>query len=132
MSSIQIKSSVTVNDLIGGVEQMNNQDLDAFIKNVLSIRASRKAPKLDEKESELMEKINRFLPQDEFAQYKTLINKRDDRTLTESEHNELLTLSDKIEAIHAERFTALTQLAALQGVSLDELMEKLEIRPRNV
>ena len=132
MSSVQIKSSVTVNDLIGGVEQLSNQDLDSFINNILSIRAKRKSAKLDKEESHLMEKINEFLPKEEFERYKVLIRKRDNKSLTEIEHGELIAFSDKIELIHAERISALAKLANLRGVTLDEIMKELEIRPRNV
>lgn len=132
MSSIQIKTKVTISDLINGVEQLSNQDLDAFIKNILSVRAKRNSQVSDKEETELLEKINETLANEELERYRILIQKRDEESLSEPEHQELIAVSDKIEWINAKRMESLSRLADLKGISLKEIMKQLEIYPRDV
>ncbi len=50
-------------------------------------------------------------------------------TLTQEEHQELLAFTAQIEKADAERMKYLAELARIRGVSLDLLMEELEIHP---
>jgi hypothetical protein len=50
-----------------------------------------------------------------------------DETLTPTEHQELLTLQQRLEALHAARMKALSELAKLRGLTLTAIMEQLGI-----
>jgi len=76
----------------------------------------------------LLEKINQGLPPDVQHRYDELTAKRRAETLTPGEHQELLTLIDRIERADAERAQRLSELAWLRKVSVTTLMDALGIR----
>ncbi|MEK6284506.1 MAG: hypothetical protein AABO57_02055 [Acidobacteriota bacterium] len=79
-----------------------------------------------------MERINEALPAELMARLCELEAKRDNSSLSEAEAEELLTLSDRAEQLHAERLEALADLAKLRGTTLTALMDQLGIRfPEN-
>ena len=41
MRTVEIKSKVTFQDLLAGVEQLESKDLEAFVEKVLKLRAKR-------------------------------------------------------------------------------------------
>jgi hypothetical protein len=77
----------------------------------------------------LLLRINQGLAQEEQERYQALIDRRDARTLTPQEHEELLRLSDRVEQTEADRAAALVELAQLRKVPVDELLRELGIRP---
>ncbi|MDQ3257719.1 MAG: hypothetical protein M3R15_28170 [Acidobacteriota bacterium] len=60
---------------------------------------------------------------------KQLIAKRQSYTIAEDELQELIRLTDEAERLNVERVKHLIELAQLRNVTLDELMNKLGIRP---
>ena len=59
--------------------------------------------------------------------------KREDESITDAEYEELSQLTDEAEETHANRMTALVELAKIRGVSLPMLMAQLGIHfPENV
>ncbi|MCB0582475.1 MAG: hypothetical protein KDD10_24565 [Phaeodactylibacter sp.] len=127
MSSIQIKSSITVEELVQGVAQLEGKELDDFIQQVLSIRVRRKAGHLEERESELLEMINEGLPAETQERFLELDEKRRAETLTEEEHAELIDITAVMEAKNVQRVKHLSELALLRKVGLRALMEQLGI-----
>lgn len=59
--------------------------------------------------------------------YHHLIARRRDETLTEHEQQELIAISDQIEAANVRRIEHLAALARLRGTTVRELMEELGI-----
>jgi hypothetical protein len=129
MPTIEIRSQVSVNDLLNGVAQLNTSDLDQFVAQVLTLRAKRVAPSVSKQEAELLETINRGLTADTQQRYSELTAKRQAETLTDTEHQALLGLIDHIEQADAERAQALGKLAQLRNMPVKALMETLNIRP---
>ena len=80
-------------------------------------------------EADLLQQINLGLSADMWDEYYALIDKREVETLTAKEHNQLIEISDQIEALNVERIQALVQLAALRQQSLDDVMDDLGIKP---
>ncbi len=76
-----------------------------------------------QRESELLLKINQGIPLDIQKSYNNLIAKRDVKTLTNDEYNELLRLTEQIEKQQAQRIEYLAELASLKRISLNTLME---------
>jgi len=87
------------------------------------------APRLSEKESELLLAINRSLSIPQAQRYQELMGGRRMGTLSPEEHQELLDLTDEVEQLQAERIEHLAELARLRGKPLGVLMEELGIRP---
>ncbi len=90
---------------------------------------SEQAPRLSEKESELLLAINRSLPEPRAGRYRELVSRRRAGTLSPKEHQELLDLTDQVEQLQAERIEHLAELAQLRGRPLGVLLEELGIRP---
>jgi len=96
--------------------------------SILLVEA-KSAPRLSERESELLLAINRGLPAELAERYRVLINRRRSETLTPEEHQELLRLTEEAERVQAERIEHLAELAQLRGKPLGALMQELGIRP---
>jgi uncharacterized protein YydD (DUF2326 family) len=128
MQNVEIRSRVSMDELLNGVAQLDTPELEQFISQVLTLRAKRIAPSLPEEEARLLEKINQGLPPDVQQRYDELTAKRRAETLTPEEHEELLDLIDRIEQADAERVQALAELAQRRGVSITTLMAELGIR----
>jgi hypothetical protein len=120
---------MSLDELIQAANQLDSAELDRLIKQVVILRAHRKANVLPLEESELLHKINQGVDPELRAQYQTLRAKREASTLTDTEYNTLIQLSNTIEQFGAQRLKALANLAQLRQVSLSELMETLGIRP---
>lgn len=128
MPTIELKTQVSVDDLLAGVEQLPTPYLEEFVSKALVVQAKRRAPSLNKAESLLLEKINRGVPQAIHARYLELENKRSDETLSIEEHQELLALVAQIEQLNAERIEHLGELAQLRNVSLRILMKDLGLK----
>ena len=85
------------------------------------------APLLPRAEAELLDRVDLGISPETWDRYYALIGKRDDGTLTEEQHRELIGLSDSIEAANARRVGALVELAELRHTSIEELMQALGI-----
>ena len=131
MPILQIQTEVSKNDLLRGVEQLNTTDLEDFIREILQIKAKRKAAKTNKKEAELLFTINHNFNEIEQIRFDELIKKRQSYTITEKELDELKSLSTYSEEIAVERVKALTELAALRNTMVRELMKELDVKPRN-
>lgn len=128
MPTVEVRSQVSLDELLNGVAQLDTSELEHFISQVLTLRAQRVAPSLPKEETRLLEKINQGLPPDVQRRYDELIAKRRAETLTSEEHQELLALIDHIEQADAERVQTLTELAQLRNVTVTTLMTQLGIR----
>ena len=58
MPMVQIKAHLTLGQLLKAAEQMPQEDLDRFVEQLVLLRASQRAPRLSQAESELLGKIN--------------------------------------------------------------------------
>jgi hypothetical protein len=128
MPMVQVKSQVSLDELLNGVAQLSLPELERFVSRVIALQAQRKSPSLPKGESELLLKINQGLPLDTQKRYDELVAKRKAETLTPDEHQELLRLIDQIEKADAERMKYMADLAHLRGTSLAALMKDLGIR----
>ena len=123
-----IQAHVSGDELLKAAEQLTPAELQEFVAGVLVLRAQRQAPHLSAEESKLLLSINQGLPEELCNRLNTLIAKRDDDTLTNEEHQELIQLTDQVEQRQAERAAALGKLAILRKTSLTSLMDQLGIK----
>lgn len=65
----------------------------------------------------------------DWDRYHALLARNRDETITPGEHAELIAMIHAVEKANAERINALIELARLRGVSLDSLLESLNISP---
>ena len=71
--------------------------------------------------------------QEFWDRYQALVRKRRDESLVPAEQEELIRLSDEIEAADVRRLQHLMELARLRNIPLPALMEELDLpAPRHV
>jgi hypothetical protein len=134
MSKVQVTShiEIDVDDMIKGVAQLEPNELEQVVNELLALQARQRAISLSKNETDLLEQINRGLPQTVRLRYDELTAKLQEETITPSEHEELLRLTDQIEQADVERLRPLIALAQLRQVSVDTLMDQLGIRRSSV
>ena len=88
----------------------------------------RHAAQLSQRESELMQAINRSLSQVEWERYHKLVAQRQAETLTPDDQAELIAISDRIEEANAERIEYVAELARLRSTTLPALMKELDLQ----
>jgi hypothetical protein len=124
----QNEANQIIEGLINSAEQLKLSHLEELISRLKELRQQRLIKRLPEDESELVEKINNWLPADLQEQLSALITKRDAGTLNEEEQNELSVLLAKAKEAHDIRVEVLTELAAIRSASLTVLMNDLGVR----
>ncbi len=80
-------------------------------------------------ETKLLQRINHSLSPVDWNRYHTLLSKRDDATLTLTEHTELIAFSDQIEALNSDRIQALAELAKTWHQPIKTVMARLGLKP---
>ncbi|MDZ7364135.1 MAG: hypothetical protein ONB46_25985 [candidate division KSB1 bacterium] len=130
MPTVQVTSRVEIDfeEVLNGVARLGMNELEQLADKVLALQAQRRASSLPKNETELLQKINQGLPPEVRKRYAELNAKLREETIAPEEHQELLQLVDRIELADAERLQHLIELARIRNVSVDTLMDQLEIR----
>ena len=121
-------------ELIKLIADIQNEELLSRARQFLKelekeMKASDRPPALSKEETELLLKINEGLPEEIQLRYNELLSKQAEETITASEHEELMHLTPQVEAKTAERMKYLVELAQLWQTTVDEVMERLGIKP---
>ncbi len=113
--------------LLEAARQLPPPEFNQLLERLLAWRGQlmNAAPRLSAAETDLLLKINQGFAPAQQQRYDELLEKRDARTLTPAEYQELLDLTDQVEAFNVERVQALADLARLRQVSLPEVMRRL-------
>ena len=114
MSTIELTTHISLEQLLDAVAKLPADQLDAFVSRVNALQLARAASKPVDSATE--------------RRYKALVLKRQNETLTTEEHQELIDLTDIMEENHAQRLEAMSQLAQLQGKSLDDVISQFGSR----
>lgn len=128
MPVVQVEANLSLDQLVKAVEQLSRPDLDEFVPRVMALRAKRRASTLSRTEADLLQRINEGLPSGTRQRYANLIAQRQAETLTDEQYDELLQLTQQVEAFQARRVGYLAELAQLRKVALAELADSLDIR----
>lgn len=128
MTYVEVNAQLSIEELLRAIGKLSQLELDQFMQRAMALRAQRQSPSLLRTEAELLQRINRALPREIQRRYDTLSEKRKAETLTPQEYEELLTLTNQVEAFEAQRVAYLGELAQLRQVSLSELLGQLKIR----
>ena len=114
------------------VAQAEGLDVSALMREAVEARVRQYDPARPLAEADLLLRINRSFSESFWDTYRALIAKRRAETLTSQEQQELIGMSDQLEAWHVERLRYLVKLAKLRQVSLDALTQQLGLRPMPV
>lgn len=118
---------LAIDDIIVGISDLETPDLEQFLQKIARLVARRKSPSLPERETVLLQAINQSSNPALQNRYSFLSKKQNSNQVTDAEHEELLTLIDKLEIFQAERLEKLIELAHLRGISLETLMQNLNL-----
>ena len=117
----------SVATLFHEAERLDKHSLDAFINNILTLRAQRKTSDKQKEEAILLQKINKSLSIENIERFRTLNEKHLDNNISEQEYLELGILIEKIEKLNVTRLKYLIALAQLRNITVRELMNQLGI-----
>ena len=130
MSKITIQSEIDAEMLLAGVANLKVSELEAFISELRAIVAKKKSKSKKYKAAALLNQHNQtILPKEKRLRYALLYEKLEADTITESEREEFLAISKEETNLRNERAKLLIQLAALRGISLNELLKELGLNP---
>jgi transcriptional regulator with XRE-family HTH domain len=107
------------------------EEFEELTAGLLALRARRLAPVVSDEETRLLLAVNDGVSVESKDRAASLIEKRDNGSLTVEETSELLRLAEEVERQGMERLEALSTLAELRGVSLRELMQSLGVAARD-
>ena len=124
---ITVEAQLSYDKLLEAVSQLSATDLEKFQAQIIKLRANKRDQSLPQQEAALLFKINNLVSPKSDIYYQTLIAKRQNENLTEAEYQDLLRLADQYEQQDFKRIRYLHKLAILRGISLTELMDRLEI-----
>lgn len=131
MPVVQVEANLSLDQLVKAVEQLSRPDLDEFVPRVIALRAQRRTPTLSRTEADLLQKINAGLPASTRQRYADLIVRRQAETLTDQQFDELLQMTQQVEAYQAQRVGYMAELAQLRRMSLAQLADSLGIHEPN-
>ena len=116
--------------LLKDVSQMPLLELEGFVQAVNGLITQKKTTDKSYRERFLLGKINETaLGLEKTLRYQLLIQKLESSTITDTEHAELMQLTDEEEVIRYERLKYLIELAQLRAITLPQLMEKMGLNP---
>lgn len=104
-------------------------DAATFLRQAAEARLRLCPPDRPPAEADLLEKINQGFPEEFWERYHRLDARRRAQMLTRKEQQELIGLTDQMEARRAERLTHVLELARLRGTTLDAVLDQLGLRP---
>ena len=91
--------------------------------------SKKKASNLPKQEAKLLLEINQSLDDAVLRRYTSLNQRMRENKLSKEDHQELMQLIDEVELADAKRLKTIVELANLRAITVDELMEQLNIHP---
>ena len=122
--------SAHLNNIYNSLLNLNLIELDRVMQEVLILRRRKMPSVLTHNETELLRKINSGAPQVIQKRYNFLVKKRNKEELNEVEYEELLELTAYIENFDVKRLEYLLELAKLRNLSIDEIIEQLQLKTK--
>ncbi len=117
---------MSVAELLDNVKQLEAKSFEKLYRNLTALRIQRHGLSvLDEEEANLLAAINREFDPQKWERLQYLDWKMEYSALVEQEEAELLLLAETYEGYSVERLQALSQLATVRQIPLDELMNQL-------
>lgn len=124
---------VTTESILSAVVRMPEDEFDKFVEKAKKLRNGSRKTKWTKDEITIIGKINKLVFSDEKqSRFIELTKKRQNATISESEFEELLKLTEESEELDVKRIELLVKLAKSKNKSLDKIMEMLEIRPPEI
>lgn len=127
---MSMSAQTSMDELILSAKSLPIKELDQFVQRLLILRAERNESRLSKQESELLQSINKAIPEALQQRYDLLKDKEHQNQLSRNEHQEMLKLIEEIEYFDAKRLQNLVILAKLRKISLNTVMQDLGIQAK--
>ena len=125
MTAIQMQLSVTPDQLLQGIEQLDESQFSWLSAQIKLLEKQRQqARRLINRETELLYLINQGLPQETLLRYHELKEKGDMQTNTENE--EMIQIVLQMESMATKRLDYIAKLAELRQITPTDLMRELQ------
>jgi hypothetical protein len=108
--------------------QQKGKALNQYITGLIQEKINSPKPvpsTLTAEETRLFKTINKGFSDEFWTKLNGLNKKRQEFTLTESEKQELIEMTEALDAVNLDRMKALIQLATIRQIDLDVLMNRL-------
>jgi hypothetical protein len=112
------------------VETLPEESLLRAESLLTDLNSATVSPSTSAQEAPLIAIIERRLPPEAQTRLNLLRQSLADETITDAEHQELLTFIDPIEQMDAERVEAMIQLAQLRQVNLNTIIQEFLPNPQ--
>lgn len=119
-----------IDPIVQSLSVLNVDELDDLMGKIILLRRQKMPSVLSVTETDLLKRINTGAPTVVQRRYNALVKKRHAGNIAENEFQELLDLTSYMESFNVKRLGCLIELATLRNVSLDELLEDLQIKPK--
>ena len=118
-------------EILDKLPSLQISDLEQIIQKASDWVQKKKSPNFIKKETELIEKIKNGGPSEEFwKEYDRLAAKLEAETMTKPENLEFQELTKITGKWTYERLKLIIELAELWDTSTDDILDRLEIKPR--
>ncbi len=127
MAEVEIKSNIKLGlkDILKAISTLETKDIEIFLKEVTGILAQKKEKESkNTDESTLIKQIKSTYPTKLNKRFQFLRSKLTTQQLSEKEQKELIDLTNRFEALDAQRLQYLMQLAQLRGTSLNVIIKE--------
>lgn len=124
MQTVEMENGIQLGfeDLLKVIQRLDNQSLSKFAFEVNQLVSKRNYPAPNKREIALSKKINTVIPLSIKRRQKELYTMLQQDTITPKEHEELILLNSKLEEKAAERILLMGELAALKGITIQQLV----------
>ncbi len=122
------EGNLSFDEILRNVSSLDTKEIVQFMHEISRIVAQRKGNTLSQRESELLETINKSIPSKLQFQYDTLALKLNNETISDEEHKQLLQVIAKLEQKKAKKLEYMMELARLRNITLKELSHQLQMQ----
>lgn len=131
MKAIQTDSGyVPIKDFLNAVAKEKTADIEQLISQLSEILIQKKIPEYSEKEKYLIDRLKNGGPSAEIRKKQVkFLEKSLQGELTEVEHQEMMALMPDIDNWNIERAKLLIELANCWNISVQEVMERINLKP---
>jgi len=120
----------TVSEILDSASRLGAEDFEKLFKKIAILHIQRSVGgKLPQGEAALLEQINQGFPVAKWERLQYLDWKMETNGLSEKEAAESLRLATAYENYTVQRLQLLVKLAEMRKLSLDELINQLELKP---
>lgn len=116
--------------LLNVIKKLPESQFDRVLDQLIAFRGRKNARKPSSRERVLLAGIMRGAPPALLSEQRSLIKKSRKTKLTAVEQLALVEVADELEAFNVRWMRWVNELAALRGVSVQQLMSGLELPPR--